>query len=330
METAQPLVIPGFDLQVGPILVLLCIALMLYGVFCAQCYFYYMNYDQDRLRLRLYVLVLWLLESLHTTFCIHILYDYFVTHFGDPVNGVAHIVWSAGGTILIEMCILAMAEGFYINRIYHLSGSWLVAAVPSTLLAGRIILSLISASYLYIYDTWAGFRAHRIPETCLTVSLSLAVATDLSVTVLLVYYLRKRRTAFKRTNNIIDTLMRHTVHNGALAMVTSALVVIMLHALPSSLMFAGFVEIISKLYANSMVASLNSRQAIAQKGSSASQMHSIEMSRQPYSRYSRSVHVTRDKFPSHDTEASGLQDKKHVSIPGPILVDTTVETFTAY
>lgn len=28
METAQPLVIPGFDLQVGPILVLLCIALM--------------------------------------------------------------------------------------------------------------------------------------------------------------------------------------------------------------------------------------------------------------------------------------------------------------
>ncbi|KAI0088635.1 hypothetical protein BDY19DRAFT_994013 [Irpex rosettiformis] len=322
MSVALPPVTPGFDLQVGPILVLICLALMLYGTFCAQCYFYWMSYGEDRLRLRLYVLGLCLLESLHTAFCIHILYDYFVTHFGDPVNGVGHIVWSAG------MCILAMTEGFYINRIFHLSGSWLVAAVPSILLFSRIVLSLVSAAYLYVYTTWESFREHPIPENCLTASLSLAVATDLSVTLLLVYYLRKRKTGFKSTNGIISTLMRHTVHNGAIAMFTSAMVVIMLHALPSSLMFAGFAEIISKLYANSIVASLNSRQEIVQKGSSGDHMHSIEMSRQVIS---RSVRVAHDRFTSHDTETSALdlQDKleKHLSLP--IVIDTTVETYSA-
>lgn len=74
MQASQ---IPGFELLVGPLLVLTCIALMcvlpstretgrkltamhsLYGVVSAQSYFYWTTYTKDPLRLRLFVLIVW-------------------------------------------------------------------------------------------------------------------------------------------------------------------------------------------------------------------------------------------------------------------------------
>ncbi len=34
-----------------------------------------------------------LLETLHSALCIHVLYDYFVTHYGNPAEGISKIVW---------------------------------------------------------------------------------------------------------------------------------------------------------------------------------------------------------------------------------------------
>jgi hypothetical protein len=82
MEAAHlPLVIPGFELQVGPLMVFFFIALMyvfglpkwefcliiasksLFGIFCTQCYYYYITYAEDRLTLRFLVLAIWYVSS---------------------------------------------------------------------------------------------------------------------------------------------------------------------------------------------------------------------------------------------------------------------------
>lgn len=34
-----------------------------------------------------------LLETVHSALCIHVLYDYFITHFGNPAEGINKIVW---------------------------------------------------------------------------------------------------------------------------------------------------------------------------------------------------------------------------------------------
>ena len=89
MEAPQhPLVIPGFELEVGPILVLFLIALMcvyqgfcgvtvladccapnrLFGILCAQCYYYYTTYEEDRPALRFFVLTIWYAASNHIIF----------------------------------------------------------------------------------------------------------------------------------------------------------------------------------------------------------------------------------------------------------------------
>ncbi|KAI0698145.1 hypothetical protein BC835DRAFT_1413278 [Cytidiella melzeri] len=325
MSGTAPLVIPGFELEVAPFAIMIFVAFILFGILSAQCYFYWTTYDEDSTSLRYYVFVVWLIECLHTSFCMHILYSYFIEFYGDPIHGVAHIVWSAGATIYLEMAIVVMTEGFYIIRIYRLSGSWLVAGIPTVLLTSRVVLSCVSAAFLYIYPTWASFQSQPVPQHCLTASLSLAVATDFSITVLLAYYLQARRTAFQRTNSIIDTLMRHTIHNGALAMIVSVLVLITLHAIPSSLMFAGFVEVISKLYANSMLATLNARNRVAQIATTKGNLNSMEMP----ARQNTQVHVTQDKFILRDTGSRDKQyrDQKHAGINVPIMVDTTTETY---
>ena len=67
-----------FELLVGPLLILVCVALMyvfpapcssllaanatlkrLFGVFSAQVYFYWFNYEEDSFRMRALVLTLW-------------------------------------------------------------------------------------------------------------------------------------------------------------------------------------------------------------------------------------------------------------------------------
>ncbi|KAI0345554.1 hypothetical protein BDW22DRAFT_1426228 [Trametopsis cervina] len=288
---------------VGPLLVFICIALMLFGILTAQCYFYWTTYVRDPTRVRVFVLALWLLESLHTAFCIHIVYFYFITNFGNPQDGIFHIVWSCAVTVFVELLIVAMTEGFYIHRIYCLSHSLIVASVPAVLLVSRVIFGFVSAAYLYVYDTWAEFHLQKIPQALLTTSLSLGVATDLAVTALLIYCLNRERTHFVRTDSILAKLMRHVINNGALSMVLSLIIIIVLHTTPNSLVFAGLIETISKLYANSMMASLNARQSLSQTQSQIDTSNAMELSfhqdaqRRPTRLFMHSSHEHQDVKP---------------------------------
>ncbi|KDQ61316.1 hypothetical protein JAAARDRAFT_579312 [Jaapia argillacea MUCL 33604] len=56
---------------------------ILYGITIAQVYSYYLIYREDHQFLKLMVGLVFLLDSAHTALCIHSIYSYLVTHFGD-------------------------------------------------------------------------------------------------------------------------------------------------------------------------------------------------------------------------------------------------------
>ncbi|KAI0341075.1 hypothetical protein BDW22DRAFT_1359234 [Trametopsis cervina] len=91
-----------------------------------------------------------------------------------------------------------------------------------------------------------------------------AVVTDIVITLTLVYYLyRNRRVGITQTKNMMGKLIHYSVTTGLLTAIGSLVVLITYNAYPHSLLFAGLVEALSKLYANSALAMLNARHIFA-------------------------------------------------------------------
>jgi len=93
--------------------------------------------------------------------------------------------------------------------------------------------------------------------------LGLAVVVDLIIAFTLVYYLHKSRSGFQATDNLVRTLQTYVINSGGLTMICSIAVVATFAAIADNYVFLGLVEIQSKLYANSFLATLNARQYLA-------------------------------------------------------------------
>ncbi|KAI0793076.1 hypothetical protein BC629DRAFT_345771 [Irpex lacteus] len=292
----------ALELAVGPLLVLICVACILFGVFSAQVYFYWSNYEKDSAKLKSFVSFIWILEALHTGFCIHVLYFYFVTHFGDPVHGAGTIVWSCGVTVVLEVVIVSLTEGFYVRRIWHLSGKkyWVVAG-PILLLIVRAIFSLYTVNFLYKFGTWENYRAHSSAQASLWTAFSLGLVADFSITSLLIWFLRTKRTKFAATNMKLAKLMHYTINTGAVTLVVSAAIIGTI-SIQNSLLFGGLIEVVSKLYANSMLAMLNARKQITLIGEG--DMSEFVMS----TRSSNNRHATGIKIVTETSIARDMDD----------------------
>ncbi|EKM52303.1 uncharacterized protein PHACADRAFT_186479 [Phanerochaete carnosa HHB-10118-sp] len=276
----------NFEIFMGPLLILVCIALILFGVFCAQVYSYWTTYEHDPLNIKLLVLALSVLEFTHSALCLHILFEYFISDIGNPA-ALGGIVWCVQVTVFIEIFIVTLSQGFSIVRIWQLSERNVYATATAVVLLffrvafgfGTFFLSwegvrqpdihaapnldtTATGTLLYVYRTWDEFHSHLGSFATFNCGLALAAVVDLVTTVLLTYYLRRNRPAFRRSRFVIQKLIFYTVNTGALTMLFSVTTLFLFRFLGTSLMFGGMVEIISKLYANSTLALLNARQRI--------------------------------------------------------------------
>ncbi|KAF8526923.1 hypothetical protein BU17DRAFT_61898 [Hysterangium stoloniferum] len=66
---------------------------VLYGILTLQMYSYYQKFPKDPSHLKCLVGVIWVLDTLHTIFVTHMVYTYLVTNFGDYL-ALGHNIWS--------------------------------------------------------------------------------------------------------------------------------------------------------------------------------------------------------------------------------------------
>ncbi|KAI0341102.1 hypothetical protein BDW22DRAFT_325785 [Trametopsis cervina] len=103
----------------GPLLVTTCLAFILYGIFLAQVLYYWTTYEHDGKFIRLCVAFVSLFETCHTALGIHVLYYYLISVYGDFVNGLEQIVWSAALCMMLEIVIVETTQSLYVYRIWH-------------------------------------------------------------------------------------------------------------------------------------------------------------------------------------------------------------------
>ncbi|KIK53618.1 hypothetical protein GYMLUDRAFT_117137, partial [Collybiopsis luxurians FD-317 M1] len=57
---------------------------MLYGVTCIQIFYYFNRYN-DNVWLKIFVLILWVLETLHSIFACHAIYYFVIINYANPI-----------------------------------------------------------------------------------------------------------------------------------------------------------------------------------------------------------------------------------------------------
>ncbi|KAI0070663.1 hypothetical protein K474DRAFT_744839 [Panus rudis PR-1116 ss-1] len=238
----------------GGLLICFCIMFMLFGVTTCQAYIYMLNSKDDPLWIKLMVLIVWLMETAHSAFSIRMLYFLVIIGFGNLAN--AQIVdWSLAPIVILE--------GFFLRRMWILSkGSIPLVAGTAFLLAARIGCHTTAMVLGIEVKTWEAFREDQGSNITVQVSNSLSAVVDGIIALSMIYYLRKGQGDIEKTNDMIRRLMAYTVNSGAIMMIVSLGVTITYATAKESLVFLGFVTMVSKVYANCLYATLNARRVL--------------------------------------------------------------------
>ncbi|KAH7929904.1 hypothetical protein BV22DRAFT_1125433 [Leucogyrophana mollusca] len=236
--------------------------MMLYGIICMQTFHYLQNYEKDRNIIKTLVWGIWILETAHTAFSIHFVEHYLIMNFGNTTL-LEYAIWSMPATYFVGFIIAYAVNLSFIWRIWLLSKKMWIAIVLVVLATIRLGFGLGNCSLSFHYTAWKVFRAHVFPT--MVVGWMLSVIVDSSIACTLCYYLHQRRTGRKRTDSIINRLLLYSINTGAVTSFFAILVVIMFLGLPDTLAFIGFVQVQSKLYAVSFLATLNSRKSTFEK-----------------------------------------------------------------
>ncbi|KDQ61309.1 hypothetical protein JAAARDRAFT_191396 [Jaapia argillacea MUCL 33604] len=216
---------------------------------------------------------------MHMAFCIQFIYTYVIQHFGDILY-LERIDWTAGLTVvtgalvaapvhrssllLLPQAILTSTLSYYVKRVMIMSNRNLILSSAIAVLAVlKFGFGIWSAYLSYRYDHWNDFRYDKLCNTIVTIGISISAAVDCVAAGSLVYFLERGRTGINRgSDNQINMLVRYFVNTGVVTMIVSVSALITYLALPRSLIFAAFIEIQIKFYANSFLAILNARKHI--------------------------------------------------------------------
>ncbi|EIW57884.1 uncharacterized protein TRAVEDRAFT_29797 [Trametes versicolor FP-101664 SS1] len=235
-----------------------CVSSMLYGVTCLQTFTYYRSAKAKNDGWLLWSLVAALLafDSAHQAVVIHAVYNYLVLDFANPFK-VINLVWSIPTEVVLNAILALILNGFLTFRLWKLSTRYYLTAIAATLSIGNFGTNLPYAIRGFQYNNI--FAAETILRTQGIAGLCISVTTEAMISFSLAYYLHRRRTGLRKSNDIITKLIALTVTTGMLTTLFNVADLIAYVTAHDNLYVLFFNFMLGKLYANSLLTSLNSR-----------------------------------------------------------------------
>ncbi|KAG2755482.1 hypothetical protein P692DRAFT_20767703, partial [Suillus brevipes Sb2] len=252
----------GVAKEYGAILLGGLLAFGLSGCVNMQFIVYWQLYSYESWRAKSLVIAIWLLDLCHSAFVAIALWDSIIVPYGD-MDEFDKIPWSVGPAVELTAMITFLVQCVFAYRIYRLQKKRLTVVVP--IVSSCLSNFLLDDEILIIrfrLHSYAAFIQHPFPRWIITVGLSLSAFVDIMITAIMCYFLRKNRTIVTSTIRIIDTLTFWTIRNGSITSAAAIASLICWLVMPDNRTFLGLHFVIAKLYANSLLATLNARQQI--------------------------------------------------------------------
>ncbi|VDB97605.1 unnamed protein product [Peniophora sp. CBMAI 1063] len=275
---SEVMVHPTADVKsnLGAILLGGLLSMALSGVVACQGFLYFRMYGQDSWSIKGLVLLVWALDAVHTSLIATSLWNYFALGFGDASQTDLSDTELAL-TIAFTAMMNFVVHIFFSHRVWKLSRSNLLVTGPLIILSiCRLVSGIASTVRLDMIRSFSTFV--DIAGWNVTLGLSLSAALDILIAGAMCYYLQNIRSGFSsEMDHTIDILLLYTFNNGALTCVATVSTLICWLAMPENLIWLGMHFAISKLYATSLLISLNTRRWIRQRSQKRSDGSSHQM-----------------------------------------------------
>ncbi|KIJ64218.1 hypothetical protein HYDPIDRAFT_28656 [Hydnomerulius pinastri MD-312] len=238
------------------------ITMILYGVTTLQTYLYFMYYPNDSLDTKLMVTAIWILDTLHISLMSHALYYYLISNYGNAV-ALVDGTWSLYASLAVNLCIAVSVQTWMLIVLAHFG------------------FGLETVVLMFMKKEFAALS--EITLSAATPFAITAVLSDVCIAGALCVLLHGNRSPFYKTNLLVNTLIIYAINRCLLTSAVAVAEVIMFAISPHSLWFLAIDFVIGKLYANSFLASLNSRSSLRGRGlhsdvDSSMRMNTVDLS----------------------------------------------------
>ncbi|KAK0200230.1 hypothetical protein DFS33DRAFT_1387438 [Desarmillaria ectypa] len=274
-------------LMIGTIL-----AAVLWGVSCMQTYEYFsvrirnsqlsplpiptqMYRKTDDPRLKVMVVIVFLLDTVQQVFVTHTLYEYLVVHYYDPTN-LGVVEWSLLAQVAPSGIIALLVQSFFTYRVYILSRK----NIPITLFLGSLVLGEFGVTVAYFVRGWSVKLVAEIPSKLTVLSRSMnavGAAGDMCITISLIYLLQRSKSGFRRTDAMMNQLILFSLNSGLLTSICAITSLVLVLVYPNNFLYITFYILLGRLYTNSFLATLNARFKIRGQQEGESFMAAVSM-----------------------------------------------------
>ncbi|KAH9850487.1 hypothetical protein C2E23DRAFT_313309 [Lenzites betulinus] len=259
---SPPPVVPSLDSTIGAFLIGTFLGLILYGITVHQVHRYFRVYAQDRKLLKGLVICIFTIETFHMITCMHACYTYLVTNYFNPAS-LLKGTWSIQLQAITCAVEILVAQSFYSRR------AFLLRRKNAPVVALAVFCSFIAFGFAaaatvesIVVKTFVDFEKYT---WLVSVAFGAAVASDILTTGMLIIVLKKSRTGIKQTDHLIDRLILYAVNTGLLTGTLNSLALVLIRVLPNLVSF-GIAVVVTQVYANSVLAVLNTRQSSTETG----------------------------------------------------------------
>ncbi|RPD54318.1 hypothetical protein L226DRAFT_280007 [Lentinus tigrinus ALCF2SS1-7] len=276
----------------GALLIGTFFGVILYGLALHQSYQYASTFSSDSYSVKLLVASVMLLETLHVTVTAHICYYYLVSNYLKP-SVLLVGAWSLDILPLVSGLVMFMSQLFFARRVALIGRAQsVVVCIALLLLAGEVGFSIAATTKALKFPSYQETAdVNRLSG----IGLGLAVLGDSALTITLILAFRKSRkergsrrhrdsvmqmqsfgsfdktdmvaseqyglgTSRRKAESMIDFVQMYIVNTGLLTGLFNLAAFIAAFAVPSTLICGTISIITARLYANSLLAVLNTRQ----------------------------------------------------------------------
>ncbi|KAF7366828.1 hypothetical protein MSAN_00941100 [Mycena sanguinolenta] len=247
------------DNTYGLLFLAIVVSTALYGAGILQFWMYIRKYhSKDPLLVKSLVITVLICDTAQQSLLCHAVYKYLVKSIGDPP-----ILLSVVNTLMIELffscAISTLVQQFYCWRIYMIGKSVFLAGALSLVSWSSCVTLLIysaKAVQLSLLSEVISLKAWSIAAN------TLSAVTDIAISVVLVILLHSAKTGFKRSTDLVNRLMVFTFNTGLPTSVCALVATICVAAFSETFLYIFFFLLLGRLYTNSLLVTLNSREYI--------------------------------------------------------------------
>ncbi|KDR85756.1 hypothetical protein GALMADRAFT_234820 [Galerina marginata CBS 339.88] len=244
-----------FDTTVGVLLLGIMFNTFLYGLVTYQFLVYRSTKFNDPLWIKAIVGILFAVDTLHSAVAVYAAWETCVTNYANPAS-LAVISWTIPFTAVATSVAAIFTQFFLGHRVYKLTKSSVIVGVIG-------IFSFLG----FVFGVYAGVRSGIIKEVknfapltpFVICWLGFQTAADMLITGVLSFVLARSRTGFRKTDTVINRLIRGAIQTGLFASLFALadLFSFVLHR--NTNLYAMFAYPIGRIYTNTLLDTLNSR-----------------------------------------------------------------------